>query len=166
MLGFNERGKEILREMRTTAKLPVIMKAQDIKALSLEAKRQFECESIADDIYALALPKTGKIWQKLYGEYNYKIIMLDFTKLNMEEIQAYCKSDRAIINFHFFRHFMIIQEIAIILASYGITKFSAEDVKELFIALDMHNEKGRVSFLHAKKLLAFLKLSHEIPLSH
>lgn len=60
VLGFSERGKEILREMRTKAKLPVVMKAQDIKALSLEARRQFECESIADDIYALALPKTGK----------------------------------------------------------------------------------------------------------
>lgn len=60
VLGFNEKGKEILREMRKTAKLPIVMKAQDIKELSLEARRQFECESIADDIYALALPKTGK----------------------------------------------------------------------------------------------------------
>lgn len=60
VLGFNERGKDILREMRTTAKLPVVMKAQDIKELSFEARRQFECESIADDIYALASPQTGK----------------------------------------------------------------------------------------------------------
>ena len=60
VLGFNEKGKEILRQMRKTAKLPIVMKAQDIKELSLEARRQFECESITDDIYALALPKTGK----------------------------------------------------------------------------------------------------------
>ena len=60
VLGFNERGKEILREMRKTAALPIIMKAQDIKGLNYEAHRQFECESIADDIYALALPKIGK----------------------------------------------------------------------------------------------------------
>ncbi len=31
VLGFNEKGKEILREMRKTAKLPIVMKAQDIK---------------------------------------------------------------------------------------------------------------------------------------
>lgn len=60
VLGFNEKGKEILREMRKTAKLPIIMKAQDIKELDYEARRQFECESIADDIYALAMPETGK----------------------------------------------------------------------------------------------------------
>lgn len=60
VLGFNERGKDILREMRSKAKLPVIMKAHDIRELSFEARRQFECESIADDIYALALPQTGK----------------------------------------------------------------------------------------------------------
>lgn len=61
---------------------------------------------------------------------------------------------------------MIIQEIAIILASYGVKEFSAEDVKELFTALDMHNEKGKSIIPSRKKLLAFLKLSHEIPLSH
>lgn len=60
VLGFNERGKDILREMRKTAKLPVVMKAQDIKELCFEARRQFECESIADDVYALAIPETGR----------------------------------------------------------------------------------------------------------
>lgn len=60
VLGFNERGKDILREMRKTTKLPVVMKAKDIKELCFEARRQFECESIADDVYALSLPETGR----------------------------------------------------------------------------------------------------------
>lgn len=60
VLGFNERGKDVLREMRETAKLPIIMKAQDIKELNFNAQRSFECECIADDIYALASPKIEK----------------------------------------------------------------------------------------------------------
>lgn len=83
--------------------------------------------------------------------------MLDFTKLNMDEIQAYCKSDKAVINFQLLPSFMIIQEIAIILASYGVTEFSAEDVKELFTALDMHNEKGRSIIPSRKKITGVLE---------
>lgn len=83
--------------------------------------------------------------------------MLDFTKLNMDEIQAYCKSDKAIINFQLLPSFMIIQEIAIILASYGVTEFSAEDIKELFTALDMHNEKGRSIIPSRKKIAGVLE---------
>lgn len=60
VLGFNNRGRELLHEMREKAKLPIVMKARDIKELGFEARRQFECESTADDIYALAQPQTGK----------------------------------------------------------------------------------------------------------
>ncbi len=60
VLGFNERGKDILRKMRETAKIPIVMKAQDIKELDFETRRSFECECIADDIYALASPKTSR----------------------------------------------------------------------------------------------------------
>lgn len=83
--------------------------------------------------------------------------MLDFTKLNMDEIILYCKSDKAIINFQLLPSFMIIQEIAVILASYGILEFSADDVKELFIALDMHNEKGQHILPSRKKITGVLE---------
>lgn len=84
--------------------------------------------------------------------------MLDFTKLNMDEISAYCKSDKAIINFQLLPSFMIIQEIAVILASYGILEFSADDVKELFIALDMHNDKGKSIIPSRKKIAGVLEV--------
>lgn len=83
--------------------------------------------------------------------------MLDFTKLKMDEIETYCKSDKAIINFQLLPSFMIIQEIAVILASYGILQFSADDVKELFTALNMHNEKGRSIIPSRKKIAGVLE---------
>lgn len=83
--------------------------------------------------------------------------MLDFAKLNMNEIEYYCKSEQAIINFQLLPSFMIIQEIAVILASYGITKFTADDIKELFIALDMHNETNRSIIPSRKKILGVLQ---------
>lgn len=84
--------------------------------------------------------------------------MLDFTKLNMNEISAYCKSDKAIINFQLLPSFMIIQEMAVILASYGILEFSADDVKELFIALDMHNDRGKNIIPSRKKIAGVLEI--------
>lgn len=83
--------------------------------------------------------------------------MLDFSKLKMNEIEAYCKSDKAIINFQLLPSFMIIQEIAVILASYGILEFSADDVKELFAALDMHNQKGQSIIPSRKKIKGVLE---------
>lgn len=83
--------------------------------------------------------------------------MLDFSKLNMEEIEAYCKSDRAIINFQLLPSFIMIQEMAVILCSYGIREFSADDVKELFKALDMHGENGRSILPSRKKIKGVLE---------
>lgn len=83
--------------------------------------------------------------------------MLDFSKLNIAEIEYYCKSDKAIINFQLLPSFMMIQEIAIILASYGITTFTADDVKELFAALNMHNESGRAILPSRRKIEGVLR---------
>lgn len=63
ILGFNEKGREILRIMRKTAKLPVIMRYADIKNLSTECKKTFEIESRCDDIYYISgknIIKCGK----------------------------------------------------------------------------------------------------------
>lgn len=79
--------------------------------------------------------------------------MLDFTKLKINEIEYYCKSEKTVINFQLLPSFIMIQEIAVILASYGITEFTASDVKELFAALDLHNKKGR-SILPSRKKIA------------
>ncbi len=83
--------------------------------------------------------------------------MLDFTKLKINEIELYCKSDKAIINFQRLPSFMMIQEIAVILASYGVTEFTADDIKELFIRLDMHGENGRSIIPSRKKIAGVLR---------
>lgn len=60
VLGMNERGTEILRLARGSAKVPIIMKAANTARLGEEARRLFDAESRADDIFALSLPDIGK----------------------------------------------------------------------------------------------------------
>lgn len=58
VLGFNERGREILRRMRSTAKLPVVMRASDIRALSPTAQYIYRLGASTTDLFALAMPKS------------------------------------------------------------------------------------------------------------
>ncbi|HCC35855.1 MAG TPA: HIGH nucleotidyl transferase [Ruminococcaceae bacterium] len=57
VLGFNTKGCEILRVMRESARLPIVMKAADAGNLSDKAKNQFAAEALATDIYALSFPE-------------------------------------------------------------------------------------------------------------
>ncbi len=54
VIGFNERGRAILRQMKASAALPVIMKYRDVRQLSPEGKRMYETESRCDDLFALS----------------------------------------------------------------------------------------------------------------
>lgn len=51
--GFTDNGREMLKEMRRKASLPVVMKNSDISSLSEKAKRIYELECRANDMYAL-----------------------------------------------------------------------------------------------------------------
>ncbi len=59
VLGFNSRGKEILRMASESAKLPIIMRYGDVRRLDDEARRMYELESRCDDIYALSGQNAG-----------------------------------------------------------------------------------------------------------
>lgn len=52
-LGFNARGREILRAARDSSALPVIMKSSDAKKIGGAVLTDFEKECFCDDIYAL-----------------------------------------------------------------------------------------------------------------
>ena len=54
ILGFNGRGREILKIMKKTALLPVVMRYSDMCRLNGKAKDMFDVESRCDDIYALS----------------------------------------------------------------------------------------------------------------
>lgn len=56
VLGANERGRALLRQMRRTASLPVITKPGRIHRLGEEAQRIFRQEARCTDLYALACP--------------------------------------------------------------------------------------------------------------
>ncbi|MBQ2846791.1 MAG: nucleotidyltransferase family protein [Clostridia bacterium] len=53
VMGFNERGAELIRRARETARLPVITKAADLSTLGENAQRIFFLECTAGDVFAL-----------------------------------------------------------------------------------------------------------------
>ena len=56
VLGFNENGAKILKKAKETATLPIVTKSSEINALGDNAKRFFELECFARDMFSLALP--------------------------------------------------------------------------------------------------------------
>lgn len=59
ILGIGERGPEILRAARDSAKLPVVSRASELAALDGRAGEIAALESRAADLYALCLPKAA-----------------------------------------------------------------------------------------------------------
>lgn len=57
VLGFNERGREVLKVAKETAKLPVIMKSSQSESLPEFGKRVFDLECKATDLYNLCTPR-------------------------------------------------------------------------------------------------------------
>ena len=56
VLGLNDNGRQILKEMKSKYFFPIIMKYSDVKYLDYNAKNIFMKESVATDIYNLSLP--------------------------------------------------------------------------------------------------------------
>lgn len=62
ILGFNQKGKEILTTLKQTSKLPIVTKFSDMKKLknNPNAIKLFNLESRVYDLYNLMLPKVQK----------------------------------------------------------------------------------------------------------
>ena len=63
VLGFNERGQSLLKEMKKAATLPVITKPAHARKLEGKAREQFEREAYYTDLYDLCfenLPAPGR----------------------------------------------------------------------------------------------------------
>ncbi len=56
VLGFNEKGQQLLSEIAKKAKLPMITKPSQTETLSDYAKRLYKLECAATDLYSLTLP--------------------------------------------------------------------------------------------------------------
>ncbi len=54
VLGFTDAGRSVLRQMKKTAQIPVIMRHSDINALDSDAKKLYELECKATDLFSLA----------------------------------------------------------------------------------------------------------------
>jgi len=65
VLGFNERGREVLRQMKECATLPVLTKPAHARELEETGRRLFELESRCTDLYDLCfenVPTPGREW--------------------------------------------------------------------------------------------------------
>lgn len=60
VLGFNDRGRALLGQMRERASLPVITKPAHVRRLGVEARRVFAQEARCTDLYVLAYPELGQ----------------------------------------------------------------------------------------------------------
>ena len=56
VLAMNDKGKSLLRKMRETATLPVLVKPADVRELSASGQRLMDMEARATNLYALAYP--------------------------------------------------------------------------------------------------------------
>lgn len=61
VLGIGARGRTLLRRMRESASLPVIVKPGRVRRLDGEAQRVFDQEAACTELYALALPALERV---------------------------------------------------------------------------------------------------------
>ena len=67
VLGFNARGREVLKRMKTTAQLPILTKPAHARELDGPGRRLFELEARCTDLYGLFLPQLpppGQEWTR------------------------------------------------------------------------------------------------------
>ena len=67
VLGFNARGREVLKQMKTTAQLPNLTKPAHARELDGPGRRLFELEAQCTDLYGLFLPQLpppGQEWTR------------------------------------------------------------------------------------------------------
>lgn len=65
VLGFNERGREVLRQMKEAATLPIITKPAHARGLDTAGRSLFELEGRCTDLYDLCfetVPTPGREW--------------------------------------------------------------------------------------------------------
>lgn len=65
VLGFNDRGREVLREMKERAIVPIVTKPAHARELDEPARRLFELEARCTDLYDLCfeqIPTPGREW--------------------------------------------------------------------------------------------------------
>lgn len=65
VLGFNERGREVLRQMKERAALPILTKPTHARELGETGRRLFELEARCTDLYDLCfetVPAPGREW--------------------------------------------------------------------------------------------------------
>ncbi len=66
VLALNDRGAEILKEMKKTAVLPVLTAARSFGSLTKEARKTLDIDLRASDLFALCTPKLMRCGEDFY----------------------------------------------------------------------------------------------------
>ena len=74
VLGATERGRTLLRQMKQTARRPILTKSAHIRRLSPEAQWTFNREARCTDLYTLAYPDLSQA--RPGGEYTAGPVMV------------------------------------------------------------------------------------------
>jgi len=75
VLAIGKRGREVLRMMKTAAKLPVVINTAEVTSLSEDGKRLFQAEALAGDLYALGLKSEKN--RLAGGDYRFSPIVVE-----------------------------------------------------------------------------------------
>ncbi|ADL07808.1 nucleotidyltransferase [Thermosediminibacter oceani] len=78
VLGFSQKGAEILRKIKEKSRLPVITRTAEYKNLENPARRMFEIDLLASDIYSLAKPSKSN--RRGGTDFYKKIIHYNFSR--------------------------------------------------------------------------------------
>ncbi len=71
VLGFTDEGRAILKQMKKTASIPVIMRYSDVNALDERAKKVYELECKSTDLFSLAFNPVLKCGNEMRREIIY-----------------------------------------------------------------------------------------------
>lgn len=75
------------------------------------------------------------------------------SKMDFDEINYYYKSPQALVDYSLMQSFSVIKSCVEVFVYYGVTEFSAEDVKSFFTKLQLIQKKnGRVFIPSEKKI--------------
>ncbi len=72
-------------------------------------------------------------------------------KINYKEASFYYTSEHALVDYSQMQSFSLIKSCVEVLAAYGVTDFSAEDVRDFFAQLHIIQQKNQREFLPSPK---------------
>lgn len=72
-------------------------------------------------------------------------------KINFDEASFFYKSPHSLVDYSMVQSYTLIKSVIELFAYYGITDFTAEDIKEFFVRLELVQQKNNKVFIPSRK---------------